>query len=113
MDRCYFLFLKWSSLSDVKFHAFGVASEKGHGACAYIRTCFPDGAYRGASVTSKSRVVLIKTIALSRLKLIGALLCKKLVSLAKHAIHLNMNDGVFYWTNSQITLAWIKGDHLK
>ncbi len=113
MDRCYFPFLKWNNLTDVELHAFGDASQKNYGACVYIRTCLPDGDYRVTLFISKSRVALINTITLPRLELMGALLCARLVSYVKHALHLNMNVKVFCWTDSQITLGWIKGDPLK
>lgn len=90
IDRCYFPFLKWNSLTDIELHAFGDASEKGYGACVYIRTCLPAGAYKAALVRSKSRVAPIKTITLPRLELMGALLSARLMGFVQHALHLNL-----------------------
>ena len=113
MDSCYFPCVKWNSLTDVEFHAFGDAPEKGYGACMYIRSSLPDGAHKSVLVASKSRVAPIKTVSLPRLELMGALLCARLVSFVRNALHLSMYTKVFCWTDSKITLAWIKGDPLK
>ena len=49
-------------------------------------------------------------MTLPRLELLGALVCARLVDYIKMALHLSNNTKVYCYTDSQVTLAWIKGD---
>ncbi|GFR19265.1 uncharacterized protein TNCT_531161 [Trichonephila clavata] len=58
-------------------------------------------------VTSKSRAAPLKKLSLPRLELMGALLAARLAKEVKKI--KNVQPKPFLWTDSQITLYWIKG----
>ncbi|KAK3861579.1 hypothetical protein Pcinc_032491 [Petrolisthes cinctipes] len=60
---------------------------------------------------SRGRVSPIKSVTLPRLELIGALLCARLVTFVESALHINVP--VCCWTDSTVTLSWVKGEPLK
>lgn len=111
VKRCYTPGLSWKVLNGAELHAFGDASEKGYGACVYLRVPHPDGKICVSFVISRGRVSPIKSVTLPRLELLGALLCARLVTFVKCALHINVP--VCCWTDSNVTLSWIKGDPLK
>ena len=80
VNRCYFKDMSWKNLSDLELHVFGDASDKVSGAYVCIRTCLNGNNYWTTVVASKSRVAPTKTVTLSRLELLGALLCARLVT---------------------------------
>ncbi len=59
-------------------------------------------------VMSRGRVTPVKNLTLPRLELIGALLCARLVAYVKSALHIEMP--LYCWTDSTVTLSWIKGE---
>ncbi|RUS87866.1 hypothetical protein EGW08_004399 [Elysia chlorotica] len=83
----------WGDADKVEFHIFCNASEKAYGCCAYLRveessqvTC--------SLVMSKARVAHLKTVSLSRLELLGALLGARMLK----------------FVLSELNLGWIKGN---
>ncbi|GFR14556.1 uncharacterized protein TNCT_453521 [Trichonephila clavata] len=60
-------------------------------------------------VTSKSRIAPLKKLSLPRLELMGALLAARLAKEVKKIIDQKCSTKAFLWTDSQITLYWIKG----
>ena len=109
IGRCYFPQKAWGKLNQVELHGFGDASEKGYGACVYLRVPVENCSYKVSLVASKSRVAPIKTITLPRLELMGSLLCSRLVKFVKNALSLDDNVRVVCWTDSTIVLSWIQG----
>ncbi|XP_068229312.1 LOW QUALITY PROTEIN: uncharacterized protein [Palaemon carinicauda] len=110
IDRCYFSPKAWGKLSHMELHGFGDASEKGYGACVYLRVPVENGSYKVSLVSSKSRVAPIKTITLPRLELMGCLLCSRLVNFVKNTLNLDNCVRVRCWTDSTIALSWIQRD---
>lgn len=108
VDRCYFPGSSWTAMTGVELHGFGDASEKAYGACVYLRLPLPDGNFKVSLVMSKGRVAPIKALSLPRLELLSAVLCCRLVNFVMSALHLDVP--VFCWTDSTVTLSWIKGD---
>ena len=98
-------------MTGAELHAFGDASEKSYGACVYLRFPQPNGKFSVSFVISRGRVTSIKSVTLSRLELIGALLCARLVAYVKSALHIEVP--VCCWTDFTVTLSWIKGEPLR
>ncbi|KRZ28867.1 hypothetical protein T4C_8238 [Trichinella pseudospiralis] len=58
-------------------------------------------------IVAKSKITPLKSVTLPRLKLVAALVTAKLISHVKRVIDLNI-DRVCCWSDSQITLCWIR-----
>ncbi|XP_042874774.1 uncharacterized protein LOC122254950 [Penaeus japonicus] len=109
VDRSYFPGMLWGDLKDnIELHGFGDASEKGYGACVYLRVPVDNSSFKVSLVMSKSRVAPIKALTLPRLELMGALLCSRLVNFVKNFLHLDSRTKVMCWSDSTIALSWIK-----
>lgn len=76
------------------------ASQKGYGACVYLRVPSVNK-FKVSFVMSRGRVAPIKGISLARLELLGALLCARLVTFVKSALHLD-DVSVLCWTDSTV-----------
>ena len=102
----------WSETSKIiELHAFGDASEKGYGAVVYCRVPDLDNNYKVSLLISKGKVAPLKKLTLPRLELLAALLCARLVNFVINTLQLDKdNVNVFYYSDSMITLGWIKGE---
>ncbi|GFW52497.1 reverse transcriptase domain-containing protein [Trichonephila clavipes] len=94
--------------SEVQIHTFSDASQKAYGAAAFLRVKHKDRVCVDL-VTSKSRVAPLKRLSLPRLELIGALLAARLAKEVKKILDQKCSTRAFFWTDSQVTLHWIKG----
>lgn len=93
----------------IELHGFSDASEKAYGAVVYCRVKIDDR-YVITLLQAKSKVApkRIKT-TLPRLELCSTLLLAKLMKTVQDA--LNRQDITIYcWTDSMITLGWIRGE---
>ena len=111
IPRC-FVSGPWSDVvEDVEVHGYGDASLKGYGAVIYIRS--PDRSGDGcltSLVMSKVRVAPLRKVTLARLELLAALLVARLVSHVIRALRLPQSCVYRCWSDSQVALAWIRGD---
>jgi len=87
-----------------ELHAFSDASEKAFGACVYIRTT-----KMSYLLASKTRVAPLKQVSLPRLELLGAVVAAQLINQVEKALR-RPAESKFCWTDSTITLAWIKSE---
>ena len=96
-------------LSSLELHVFCDASTTAYTAVVYVREQMDDQVHT-QMLTAKTRVAPIKTLCVPRLELCAAPLGAHLSQAVKEAINESRfpNPKVFTWTNSQVTLAWIK-----
>ena len=93
---------------EIQLHGFADASEKGYGACIYLRSTDEHGKHHVVLVGSKSRVAPIQTVTLPRLELCAAgLLSQFFAAVVQSLQHLNIRRAIF-WSDSTISLHWIK-----
>ncbi|XP_026330602.1 uncharacterized protein LOC113238095 [Hyposmocoma kahamanoa] len=92
----------------VELYGFCDASEKAYGAVIYCRAQDSDKTYRVTLLQAKSKEAPNKQkTTLPRLELCAALLLTQLMEKVIKA--MNFNEGeVYSWTDSMITLDWIK-----
>ena len=105
--------LPWQDLAGIELHGFGDASERGYGACVYLRIPREDGSYSVSLVISKGKVAPIKKVTLPRLELLAALLCARLLTFVRKALKLPADVRYRCWTDSMVTLGWIQSDPSK
>nr|XP_042911755.1 uncharacterized protein LOC122272307 [Parasteatoda tepidariorum] len=96
----------------LELHAFADASPKAYGAAISLRIKTANQVTVNL-VASKSRVAPLKRISLPRLELIAALLASRLAREVKKVLDRKGISSIYYWTDSQITLYWIKGSIYK
>ena len=94
-----------------ELHVFGDASEAAYGAVAYVRVKEGQGDAKIRILCAKTRVAPSprKKVSLPRLELLGALLAARLASTITGAIN-DRRWTVTLWSDSQVALAWIRGD---
>ena len=110
--RAFFPNIPWSYVVNyVEIHAFGDASEKGYGAVVYLRILY-EGKYHVSLCASRCRVAPLKKVSLPRLELLSALICARLTDFVHSSLKLG-NVKKFCYSDSEVTLFWIKGDPLR
>ncbi|XP_064551498.1 uncharacterized protein LOC135437490 [Drosophila montana] len=99
-----------SSDSTVEIHGFCDASLSAYGVCVYtVSKCHGNTSVR--LLCSKSRVAPVKTITVPKLELCGAALLAQLLS---EICQMKVFDCRYYcWSDSAVTLAWIRNDASK
>ena len=92
------------------FHLLGFsdASEKAFAAVIYLAATHPNCPMSVSLITSKTRVAPHKQQSLPRLELCGALLLAELMNSVSQALKIQIKSK-HYWSDSTITLSWIKG----
>lgn len=91
----------------IELHCFADASELAFGASIYVRIIDEIGEISNALVCSKSRVAPTRKISIPRLELCAAVLAAKLFEKVHATLQIKF-DQCYFWTDSTITLAWIK-----
>lgn len=104
---------RWIGISDeqelVELHGFSDASTVAYAAVVYSRVIHSSGEITTSLLMAKTRVAPIKKTTLPRLELSAALLLSKLLKHVATAMRVK-HENTYAWSDSQITLAWIKGD---
>lgn len=88
-------------------HCFTDASEIVFGAAVYMQNVTQFNTANARLISSKSRVVPLKTISISRLELSTSLLAVQLVQRVKQSLKINPIEVILY-IDFTIGLAWIK-----
>ena len=110
--RCYYTTKISEPVVSTVLHGFSDASQLAYAACVYLKTTRRSGEVDVCLVTSKSRVIpMNKTYTIPRLELLGNLVLSKLMFAVMRAFESEIViDDCHYWTDSQISLAWIKAN---
>ena len=112
IPRCYCINEVTDPVINIEIHGFSDASEQAYGSCIYLKFRKSCGDVKTALVTSKSRIVsLKKKFTIPKLELLGNFLLSKLIVNVLNALNEELIiNRVFCWTDSQISLAWIKAE---
>lgn len=97
--------------SEIQLHGFSDASERAYAAVVYIRVILNE-AVHVQLLTAKSKIAPIKRISLPKLELCAAVLLAKLLDSVKQAMNFQRVE-TFAWTDSMITLSWIRANPSK
>ncbi|XP_011859616.1 PREDICTED: uncharacterized protein LOC105557081 [Vollenhovia emeryi] len=95
--------------SKIYLHGFCDASAGACGACLYVQAEDEQGTYTSRLLCSKSRIAPIKPISIPRLELCSAVLLARLIDSVRRNLKVHI-DGILAWSDSQVTLCWIRGD---
>lgn len=89
-----------------ELHTFVDACERGYGCCSYLRLIGSDGSVSCCLLAAKSKVVPLKGSTIPRLELQAALLGTEMGSSIAKELSIKL-DGVYYWSDSEIVLAYL------
>ncbi|XP_074100586.1 uncharacterized protein LOC141528440 [Cotesia typhae] len=107
---------RWINLQSnsysIQLHGFSDASQLAMAAVVYLRITDHTGNSKVTLVCSKTRVAPIKRLTIPRLELSAAVLLAQLIRHTQSTLELQ-NNPVFLWTDSSVTLAWIKNNPMK
>ncbi|GFW65450.1 integrase catalytic domain-containing protein [Trichonephila clavipes] len=92
----------------IEIHTFCDASKLAYEAAAYVKVRKQNEVLVNL-ITSKTRVAPLKAVTLHRIELLEALIAARLSSRVQKIIRKKKECKVFYWTDSEIVLFWIKG----
>lgn len=95
----------------IELHGFSDASERAYGACVYVRTCDVNDVWNVELACARSRVAPTKTVSIARLELCAAKLLVDLFNQVRQKVFDRTDfKGQYFWTDSSITLSWIKSE---
>lgn len=92
---------------EIKLHVFSDASERGYGACGYLRIVDTTGQVHVSFVLGRSRLAPIKTVTLPRLELSAAVVGVRIKETIRCELEIEVSDTVF-WSDSMIVIAYIR-----
>ncbi|XP_076291883.1 uncharacterized protein LOC143214555 [Lasioglossum baleicum] len=92
-----------------ELHGFADASTLAYAATVYLRLINPSGHVIVSLLAAKSKVAPVKPLTVPRLELSAALLLTHLVVFVRKSLHeLPDNIPCYCWTDSTITLCWLR-----
>ena len=96
--------------TSLQLHGFGDASPKAYGAVVYARVTQCNGDVETYLVMSKTRVAPTKVVSLPRLELLAAVINSRLLKFVSQSLSDSQAiERVVCWTDSEVTLHWIRG----
>lgn len=99
--------------SRLQLHAFCDASEKGFASVIYLRNKYDDNIVVRLLI-AKTRLAPLKKLSLPRLELCAAQLSARLLDYVFRLISPHFNiENLFAWTDSSVTLSWIRTETFK
>ncbi|XP_039311334.1 uncharacterized protein LOC113006065 [Solenopsis invicta] len=102
---------RWTNQSNsdlgIELHGFADASTRAYAAVVYIRIIHTRSSFGVTLVACKSKVAPIKTISVPKLELCAATLLARFLKNIVSTLRLS-SVPVYCWSDSMITLAWIK-----
>ncbi|KAJ8929632.1 hypothetical protein NQ314_017674 [Rhamnusium bicolor] len=102
--------INYNSSAAIQLHGFCDSSERAYGAIVYSITTNDLGEKKITLLVAKSKVASARAkITIPRLELCAAVLLAKLMKRTITALDIQKIRS-FVWTDSMITLAWIRGD---
>ncbi|XP_063915614.1 uncharacterized protein LOC135131698 [Zophobas morio] len=96
----------------VQIHGFSDASQSSYGACVYVRCKNENETYTSHLLCSKHRVAPLRATTIPKLELCAAVLLAELMNKLRTLLDINV-EKYFYWTDSEVVLAWLKTDPAK
>lgn len=97
-------------VKSIELHHFSDASQRGYGACSYIRQIQEDGKVECNLIFSKARVAPLKKITtIPRLELQGAVTAVRTANTIKRELKMKIDKETF-WTDSNIVLGYIQNE---
>ena len=109
IQECYYLHDVSDPIAKNEIHGFSDASEVAYGCSVYIKYITQSGNIGISLITSKSRILPKKKFTIPCLELLGNyVLSQLIVSVLSAFSNEVIIDNVYCWSDSQITLAWIK-----
>ncbi|KAJ0182606.1 hypothetical protein K1T71_001975 [Dendrolimus kikuchii] len=95
--------------TDVQLHGFADASEKAYAASVYLRVIDESNKISVNLVFAQTKVAPLKRLSLPRLELLAAVLLTKLLTKVHNVYKTFIPlQNIFAWSDSSITLAWIR-----
>ena len=107
IPRCYKP-ADMDTVTRTELHHFSDASTSGYGMCSYLRTLSKDHVHC-CLVVSKARVSPVKVVSVPRLELAAAVVAVKVSLKLKDELQMQI-DEEYFWSDSQIILAYINND---
>lgn len=95
-----------TGFSIIDLHCFCDASCNAYASCIYVRSEDTQNKKRVRLLCSKTKVAPIKTLSIPRLELCAALLGAQLCHVVLDSLKFNVP--VFFWSDSQVVLHWLK-----
>uniref|UniRef100_L7LXX7 Putative tick transposon n=1 Tax=Rhipicephalus pulchellus TaxID=72859 RepID=L7LXX7_RHIPC len=97
-----------------QLHIFADASTSAYGVVAYLKVIDEDGIATIQLLISKCRVAPMKRISLPRLELVAAVLAARVLKFLRDALSSrNWRIEEYCWTDSTVTLCWIRSSAVK
>ena len=108
MPRCYHTH-NFGNIMRTELHHFSDASNVGYGACSYVRYINDRNEVHCSLVMAKARVAPTKIMSIPRLELSAAVVSARSSVMLKTELEMKI-DEEFFWTDSQVVLAYIHND---